>query len=76
MLFANQAIFNSGSFSAIWDINRPFYKQCRPRSDFFLDDSGSPMLQIRRANRDNIGIISHISVIETVLMRGHNIYFP
>ena len=45
------------------------------------------VLQIRRGNKDNLGIISHLSIktyfvthhknrlIETVLMRGHNICF-
>ena len=46
------------------------------------------MLQIRRRFKDNLGLIFHISplkhmfathhynhLLETVLMRGHNIYF-
>ena len=56
---------------------------------FFILLNIRTVLQIRRANRDNLGIISHISLIKktyfvthhshrlskTVLMRGHNICF-
>ena len=41
----------------------------------------SPVLQIRMGNRNNLGIISHISKKKTyfvthhVLMKGHNICF-
>ena len=42
-----------------------------------------PVLQIRRGNRDNFGLISNIfhknifchPSLETVLMRGHNLCF-
>ena len=43
----------------------------------------SAVLKIRSGNRDNLGIISHIfcdtslepCLIETVLMKGHNLFF-
>ena len=45
--------------------------------DFYI-----PVIQIRRGNKDNLGLISLIfsfhliHLVETVLMRGHNKCFP